>query len=140
MPELLRATVTQESISIAEISELVSDDACGAVVIFAGVVRNHDGGKEVIKLSYEIHPSASYQIELISKAVLETTDVVKVAVSHRYGDIKIGDVAFAVAVSAVHRESAFEIASILVNEIKAKLPIWKHQFFADGSDEWVNTA
>lgn len=140
MPELLRATVSRESISITELSELVSDDACGAVVIFSGVVRNHDGGKEVIQLTYEIHPSAGDQIELIAKAVLESSDVVKVAVSHRYGDIKIGDVAFAVAVSAVHRQSAFDTASQLVNEIKAKLPIWKHQLFADGSDEWVNTA
>lgn len=140
MPELLRATVTRESISVTELSELVSDDACGAVVVFSGVVRNHDGGKEVIKLTYEIHPSASEQIELITKAVLESADVVKVAVSHRYGDIDIGDVAFAVAVSAVHRQSAFDTASLLVNEIKAKLPIWKHQLFADGSDEWVNTA
>lgn len=140
MPELLRATVTQESISLTELSELVSDDACGAVVVFAGVVRNHDGGKEVIKLVYEIHPSAGDQIELITSAVLESADVVRVAVSHRYGEIEIGDVAFAVAVSAVHRETAFATASLLVNEIKAKLPIWKHQLFADGSDEWVNTA
>ena len=140
MPELLRATVTRESISPTELSELVSDEACGTVVVFAGVVRNHDGGKEVIKLTYEIHPSASDQIDLITRAVLESADVVKVAVSHRYGEIDIGDVAFAVAVSAVHRQSAFDTASLLVDEIKAKLPIWKHQLFADGSDEWVNTA
>ena len=140
MPELLRANVTRESISVTELSELVSDDACGAVVVFSGVVRNHDGGKEVIKLTYEIHPSAGDHIDLITRAVLESADVSKVAVCHRYGDIDIGDVAFAVAVSAVHRQSAFDTASLLVNEIKAKLPIWKHQLFADGSDEWVNTA
>lgn len=140
MPELLRATVTRESISVTELSELVSDDTCGAIVVFSGVVRNHDGGKEVIKLTYEIHPSAGDQIEIITRAVLDSADVVKVAVSHRYGDIEIGDVAFAVAVSAVHKQSAFDTASVLVNEIKDKLPIWKHQFFADGSDEWVNTA
>lgn len=140
MPHLLRANVTRDFISIAELTALVSDDRCGALVFFAGVVRNHDGGKEVVKLTYEIHPSAGEQIELITKAVIDTTDVVKVAVSHRYGDIEIGETAFAVAVSAVHRESAFETASLLVDEIKAKLPIWKHQLFADGSDEWVNTA
>lgn len=140
MPQLMRAIVTKDVISVDELSELVNDPLCGATVTFAGVVRNHDHGKEVAQLTYEIHPSAGDQIALISKRVIDSTDVVKVALAHRYGQIAIGETAFAVAVSAVHRESAFEITSLLVNEIKANLPIWKHQIFADGSDEWVNTA
>ncbi len=140
MPQVMRADVTSDVISIAQLSALVKDDRCGAVVTFTGDVRNHDGGKEVKTLTYEIHPSAGEQIALITAAVIANSDVVKVAISHRFGEILIGETAFAVAVSAAHRESAFEIASALVNEIKAKLPIWKHQIFADGTDEWVNTA
>lgn len=140
MPQLIRAIVTTDVISVEQLSELVSDPSCGAIVTFAGVVRNHDGGKEVTQLTYEIHPSAAVQIALISKRIIDSTDVVKVALSHRYGHIAIGETAFAVAVSAAHRESAFNTVALLVDEIKAKLPIWKHQIFADGTDEWINTA
>lgn len=140
MSELMRADVTTELISIAALTALVTDEQCGAVVTFTGDVRNHDGGKEVLSLTYEIHPTAGDQITVIAQTVIDNSDVVKVAVSHRYGEIPIGETAFAVAVSAVHREKAFETCSALVNEIKAKLPIWKHQIFSDGTDEWVNTA
>ena len=140
MSEVMRADVTTHIIEIEQLAALVRDDRAGAVVVFNGDVRNHDGGKEVLTLTYEIHPTASAQIALITDALLTQKDVIKVALSHRYGEIAIGETAFAVAVSAVHREVAFETCSALVDEIKAKLPIWKHQRFSDGTDEWVNTA
>ena len=134
------AIVTSEAISINALSVLVQDQSCGAVVTFQGDVRNHDGGKEVSKLTYEIHPTAGEQIEKITASVVEGFDVVKVAIAHRYGQLEIGETAFAVAVSAHHRAEAFNATSALVDEIKARLPIWKHQVFADGTQEWVNTA
>ncbi|CAB5119628.1 MAG: molybdenum cofactor biosynthesis protein MoaE [Actinobacteria bacterium] len=140
MTEILRADVTIEIIEVEQLAALVRDNRAGAVVVFSGDVRNHDGGKEVLSLTYEIHPTANDQIALITSDLLKGRDVVKVALSHRYGEIAIGETAFAVAVSAVHREAAFETCSALVDEIKAKLRIWKHQRFTDGSDEWVNTA
>jgi molybdopterin synthase catalytic subunit len=60
-----------------------------------------------------------------------------VAVSHRLGNLSIGDAALVVAVSAAHRHEAFAAAAALVDEVKDRLPVWKHQLFADGSDEWV---
>jgi len=140
MSELMRADVTKEIIEVEQLAALVRDKRAGAVVVFSGDVRDHDGGKEVLSLTYEIHPTANDQIALITHALLKERDVVKVALSHRYGEIEIGETAFAVAVSAVHREAAFETCSALVDEIKAKLPIWKHQRFSDGTDEWVNSA
>lgn len=140
MSELMRADVTKEIIEVEKLAALVRDKRAGAVVVFSGDVRDHDGGKEVLSLTYEIHPTANDQIALITQALLKERDVVKVALSHRYGEIEIGETAFAVAVSAVHREAAFETCSALVDEIKDKLPIWKHQRFSDGTDEWVNTA
>ncbi|WP_028662745.1 molybdenum cofactor biosynthesis protein MoaE, partial [Saccharomonospora halophila] len=62
-----------------------------------------------------------------------------VAVSHRVGDLTIGDVALACAVAADHRAEAFATCADLVDEVKARLPVWKHQWFADGTDEWVNS-
>ncbi|CAB4703400.1 unannotated protein [freshwater metagenome] len=140
MVQIMRAVVTSEKVSIDELIALVKDEGSGALVTFTGDVRNHDGGKEVARLTYEIHPSADEQIKLITQSVLASFDVVKAAVVHRYGQIPIGQTAFAVAVSSHHRANAFNACSALVDEIKLKLPIWKHQVFADGSDEWVNTA
>lgn len=140
MSEVVRADVTTQIIEVEQLAALVRDNRAGAVVVFSGDVRNHDGGKEVSTLTYEIHPTANDQIASITHALLTQRDVIKVALSHRYGEIAIGETAFVVAVSAEHREAAFETCSALVDEIKAKLPIWKHQRFSDGSDEWVNTA
>jgi molybdopterin synthase catalytic subunit len=140
MPELVYAIVTDAPVHIQELSKLVANPESGAVVTFCGDVRDHDGGKEVASLLYEIHPSAPEQIRLITQALIGQFEIEKVAVAHRYGDIAIGETAFAVAVSAAHRQAAFDACSAIVGEVKAKLPIWKHQKFTDGTDQWVNCA
>jgi len=140
MPELVYAVVSDAPVHIAELIKLVTNPQSGAVVTFCGDVRNHDGGKEVASLLYEIHPSAPEQIKLIAESIIGRFEIEKVAVAHRYGNIAIGETAFAVAVSAAHRQAAFDACAAIVDEVKAKLPIWKHQKFTDGSDEWVNCA
>lgn len=140
MPELVYAVVTDAPVHIQELSKLVANPHSGAVVTFCGDVRDHDGGKEVASLLYEIHPSAPEQIKLITESIIGRFEIEKVAVAHRYGDIAIGETAFAVAVSAAHRQAAFDACAAIVDEVKAKLPVWKHQKFTDGSDEWVNCA
>ena len=140
MPELIYAVVTDAPVHIQELSKLVANPHSGAVVTFCGDVRDHDGGKEVASLLYEVHPSAPEQIKIITQSVIGRFEIEKVAVAHRYGQIPIGETAFAVAVSAAHRQAAFDACAAIVDEVKAKLPIWKHQKFTDGSDEWVNCA
>lgn len=140
MPELVYAVVTDAPVHIQELSKLVTNPHSGAVVTFCGDVRDHDGGKEVESLLYEIHPSAPEQIKLITQSVIGRFEIEKVAVAHRFGDIAIGETAFAVAVSADHRQAAFDACAAIVDEVKAKLPIWKHQKFTDGTDQWVNCA
>lgn len=132
--------VTDQVISAAHLATLVQENKSGAVVTFSGEVRNHDGGKDVATLTYEIHPSAQEVLASIVSEVSARFAVNDIAVAHRYGDIAIGECAFAVAVSADHREAAFNACSALVNTVKEKLPIWKHQVFTDGSDQWVNFA
>ncbi len=132
--------VTDQVISAAHLTTLVQCNKSGAVVSFSGDVRNHDGGKGVSTLTYEIHPSVQEVLESIVTEVSARFAINDVAVAHRYGDIAIGECAFAVAVSADHREAAFDACSALVDTVKEKLPIWKHQVFADGSDQWVNFA
>jgi molybdenum cofactor synthesis domain-containing protein len=135
-----RAVVTGETLSVDEHARLVEDDAAGAVVTFAGVVRDHDGGKGVRDLTYEGHPSASQVIaDVVADLSARWTGVRAVAVSHRIGALTIGDVALAVAVAAEHRGQAFAACAEVVDEVKARLPVWKHQHFTDGTDEWVNS-
>ncbi|QKV77858.1 molybdenum cofactor biosynthesis protein MoaE [Amycolatopsis sp. Hca4] len=137
---VVRAAVTEEPLSVEEHARLVEDDAAGAVVTFAGVVRDHDGGKGVRDLTYEGHPSAGQVIaDVVADLSARWSGVRAVAVSHRLGALTIGDVALACAVAAEHRGQAFSACSELVDEVKARLPVWKHQHFTDGTDEWVNS-
>jgi len=137
---VVRAVVTEEPLSVEEHARLVEDDAAGAVVTFAGVVRDHDGGKGVRDLTYEGHPSAGQVIaDVVADLSARWAGVRAVAVSHRLGALTIGDVALACAVAAEHRGQAFSACSELVDEVKARLPVWKHQHFTDGTDEWVNS-
>ncbi|UJW34841.1 molybdenum cofactor biosynthesis protein MoaE [Saccharothrix sp. AJ9571] len=134
------AAVTDAPISASEHAALVGDDAAGAVVTFSGVVRDHDGGKGVTGLVYEGHPSAGDVLaRVVSELAARFDGVRAVAVSHRIGTLAIGDVALACAVAADHRREAFLACSDLVDEVKARLPVWKHQTFTDGTDEWVNS-
>jgi molybdenum cofactor synthesis domain-containing protein len=136
---VLRAVVTDAPIEVAAHAELVEHAAAGAVVTFAGVVRDHDGGRGVTSLDYEGHPSAQDVIAAVAADIAARHRGLRaLAVSHRVGPLSIGDTALACAVSADHRGAAFAACADLVDEVKARLPIWKHQRFTDGTDEWVN--
>ena len=137
---MITAQVTESIITAESLASLVKSDSAGAVVTFSGDVRNHDKGKGVTSLNYEIHPSAQSVIEKITNEVSAKYKVVNVAVAHRYGLIPIGESAFVVVVAAAHRAPAFACCEELVERVKAELPIWKYQEFTDGSTEWVNSA
>lgn len=131
------AAVTQDALDVDAHAALVGGPAAGAVVTFAGVVRDHDHGAPVDRLEYVSHPTAQRVLREVVAQVAARHPVDAVAVSHRLGELGIGDVALAVAVSAAHRGEAFAACAELVDEVKAQLPVWKHQFLADGADEWV---
>ena len=141
MTRILRAAVTAEPISLSEHEDLVAHRGAGAVVGFAGVVRDHDGGRGVLRLEYSAHPSAGETLfEVLAEVAASCTGVRALAASHRVGALAVGDAALVVAVAADHRQQAFETCAQLVDTVKERLPMWKHQFFADGTDEWVNSA
>jgi molybdopterin synthase catalytic subunit len=119
----------------------VEHDSAGAIATFAGIVRHHDAGKAVRVLDYSAHPQAQAVLERVAHEVAAVaTGVRAIAVSHRVGPLRVGDVALACAVAADHRQDAFVTCAALVDEIKAQLPVWKYQVFTDGTDEWVNSA
>jgi molybdopterin synthase catalytic subunit len=130
--------VTVEPLDLATHEAAVSHPAAGAVVSFAGVVRDHDGGRGVTRLIYEAHPTAAAVLAEVVTDLAKDPSVYAIAVSHRVGELAIGDIALAAAVSTAHRAEAFALCARLVDEVKARLPVWKHQLFDDGTDEWVN--
>jgi len=113
--------------------------AGGADVFFAGVVRDHDDGRSVSGIEYVAYPSAGQVLRDTAEAIAARPGVLAVAVSHRIGELAIGDAALVAAVSCAHRGEAFAACADLVDAIKAALPVWKRQVFADGSDEWVGS-
>lgn len=135
---LALVTVSADRLDLAEHEAAVADPRAGAVVSFQGVVRDHDHGRQVARLEYEGHPSATEILREVAAEVAADPTVYAVAVSHRLGPLEIGDVALVAAVSTAHRAAAFAACARLVDEAKARLPIWKRQIFVDGTEEWVN--
>jgi molybdopterin synthase catalytic subunit len=132
--------VTETPLDPAAALARVQHDSSGAGVLFTGVVRDHDGGRHVVGLDYSAHPSATEVMRgVIDQLVMDHPDVTAVLAHHRTGRLAIGDVALVVAVSTSHRAAAFTACADLVERIKASVPVWKHQSFADGSEEWVNS-
>jgi molybdopterin synthase catalytic subunit len=131
--------VRDEPLDVAEVTAAVADPTAGGVNVFVGAVRDHDTGHEVVRLEYTAHPSAEQQLAEVAAEVATEFDVVAVAAVHRIGALEIGDLAVVSAVSAAHRAEAFEASRALIDRLKQRVPIWKHQVFADGTDEWVSS-
>lgn len=139
MSDRVRASgLTDEPVDPESFRRLVADDAAGAEVVFCGTVRDHDGRpQQVSGLTYEAHPGAAERLAEVCERVAAAHDVIAVAAEHRVGALEIGDVAVVAAASAAHRADAFAAASDLIDTLKREVPIWKHQRFVDGTDEWV---
>jgi len=134
------AELRETPLSADEVLSAVADPAAGGVALFVGTVRDNDHGRGVIRLGYSAHPSAAAELRRVAEKVAATFGAVAVAAVHRVGDLEIGDLAVVVAVACGHRGSAFDACRALIDEVKQAVPIWKHQRFADGESEWVNSA
>jgi molybdopterin synthase catalytic subunit len=133
------ARISEHIIALERCSAAVGAEDAGAIVTFAGIVRDHDGGRSVLSLDYEAHPSAGEAIASVAEAVAVDFPGVRVAIEHRVGSLVVGDLALACAVSSAHRAEAFAACARLVDEVKRLVPIWKHQHFTDGTAEWVGS-
>jgi molybdopterin synthase catalytic subunit len=126
-------------LDVAEVVAALDDDTSGGLTLFVGRVRDHDHGKGVAGLDYTAHPSALDKLREVCARVADEYDVHGVAALHRVGGLGIGDVAVVVATTSSHRGDAFVASRALIDTLKAEVPIWKHQRFGDGTDEWVGT-
>ena len=130
------AQITDLPIDRAALETFVRSDADGALVVFEGVIRDHDHGAAVTSLEYSAHPDAErFLAELCAELASEAG--LRVAAAHRIGTLVVGDVALVAAVAAPHRAEAFAACALLVDRLKQRVPIWKRQHLADGATEWV---
>jgi molybdopterin synthase catalytic subunit len=127
-------------LSVDEVRAAVADPAAGGIALFAGAVRDSDHDRDVTGLSYSAHPSAVGELRRVADVIAEKFKVTGIAAVHRIGDLAIGDLAVVVAVSSPHRAEALDACRELIDELKAAVPIWKHQRFTDGASEWVGSA
>lgn len=128
--------ITREAIDVASLERSVRTEACGGIVTFTGVVRERsDDDRPVTGLSYEAHEEmAAREFALIAGEARERFGACEIAVVHRTGDLRIGDVAVAVVVASPHRGTAFDACEYVIDELKARAPIWKKEHYADGGD------
>ncbi|MBI1349610.1 MAG: molybdenum cofactor biosynthesis protein MoaE [Actinomycetales bacterium] len=140
MGEIRLVEVVEHPIDAGLLEAAVADPRAGAIVTFSGNVRDHDHGRQVAELTYEGHPSAEAVLREVAKEIDAAHEVIALAVAHRIGPIPIGEAALVAAVATAHRGEAFEACRALVDLTKEKLPVWKHQRFTDGTEEWVNCA
>jgi molybdopterin synthase catalytic subunit len=130
------AEITEDRLDRDALETFVRSDADGALVVFEGVIRDHDHGAAVTSLEYSAHPDAERLLaELCAELASETG--LRVAASHRIGTLVVGDVALVAAVAAPHRAEAFAACALLVDRLKERIPIWKRQHLASGATEWV---
>jgi molybdopterin synthase catalytic subunit len=136
--EVLRLLdIRDTALSVDEVFAAVSDAGSGGIALFVGTVRDLDGGRGVTGLGYSAHPGALAELRAVAEEVAAAHPVRALAAVHRVGDLAVGDLAVVVGVSCPHRGDAFAAARMLIDELKGRVPIWKHQLFQDGGDEWV---
>ncbi|MGC0142746.1 molybdenum cofactor biosynthesis protein MoaE [Pseudactinotalea sp. Z1732] len=130
--------VTEQTLDVAAHMAAVDDPRCGAVTTFVGQVRDHDPGVTgtVTSISYSAHPDAQSVLERIVAEVSGGADRLRIAVSHRVGDLVVGDLALVVSVASAHRAQSYAASREVVERIKVELPVWKKQHTADGAGHW----
>jgi len=130
--------ITDKPIDVLKVIEAASLHEAGAINTFIGTVRNQTSGKKVLRLEYESYePMAISEINRIIKNAGEKWHLLGFAVSHRTGNLLPGEVAVVVAVSTPHRKESFEACQYIIDSLKETVPIWKKEFFEDGS-HWVS--
>ncbi len=143
--------ITESAIDARDVERAVWSASDGAMVTFSGVVRDHDGGRDVLDIEYSAHPTARDVLERLAGEVatehmsrtratgepLDPMRTVRLAAVHRVGVLPVGETAVVVVAVAPHRAEAFAACADFIDRIKQGVPIWKRQRFTDGVAEWV---
>lgn len=134
----MRAWITTDPIDPSRVLAEVGASEDGAVLLFQGIVRNHNDGRPVVGIRYEAYQTMAERVlgEIAAEAA-ERLGTDRIAVVHRIGELAIGEASVAIAVSSPHRGEAFDACRYIIEEIKRRLPVWKDEHYADGERGWV---
>ena len=135
---MIFARVAAEAIDPAEVLARVGSDRDGATVLFLGVVRDHADERPVSGMRYDAYQEMAGEVlRTIAEEAAERSGTDRVAVVHRFGELAIGEVSVAIAVSSPHRAEAYEASRYVIEQLKERLPVWKKEHYIDGVSEWV---
>lgn len=135
---MVRTGLTWDPIRPQEVLDQLASPADGAVVLFLGVVRDHNEGRAVTGLTYEAYPGmAERTLAEIAREAGDRFGTDRLTVIHRVGELKVGEVSTAIAVATPHREHAYNASRYIIEEIKARLPMWKKEAYLEGDGHWV---
>ena len=137
MAEAPHVAIRSDPFTVAEIESLVTAPGNGAVCSFSGLVRDHSHGKTVVALEYDAYvPMAEKLMREMAETISEEFAINRIAMVHRIGRMEVGELVVVVSVGAAHRDAAFQAARAGIDRLKTTVPIWKKEYFTDGS-EWV---
>jgi len=133
------AALVHEPIDPARVLAMVGEDAHGAAVLFVGVVRDHAAGRSVCGIRYDAYEEMAQEVlAAIAREACARSGSDRLAVLHRLGELNVGEVSVAIAVSSAHRAQAFDASRYVIEEIKQRLPVWKKERYLDGGEGWVD--
>ena len=131
--------LTDQPLVLEDLLAETADPSCGALIVFAGTVRNHNDGRDVNRIDYSAYaPLAERTMAEIETETLQRFDIQACRVCHRIGALEIGDVSIYAVVRAGHRAEAFEAGRFAVEALKHRVAVWKREHYADGDAEWLD--
>lgn len=134
-----RFALSDRPIDPARERRRLADPRAGGYAAFEGWVRDHDDGRAVVGLDYQVYPElALREGERVIAEARERFDILRARCVHRRGELAIGDLAVWVGVSAAHRDAAFAACRYVIDQVKDRLPIWKREHYTDGKSVWIN--
>ncbi|XP_061174382.1 molybdopterin synthase catalytic subunit-like [Saccostrea echinata] len=129
--------ITEKKLDVNNISQMVTDPSCGAISIFVGITRDNFDGKKVLRLEYEAYkPMAEKKMKEICDAVRKKWQIHKTAMIHRINVVPISEASIVIAVSSPHRKDSLQAVEYAIDTLKATVPIWKKEIYADESSSW----
>lgn len=134
----MHALVTRDTIDPQTVLAMVGSSADGAAILFLGTVREQNEGRGVSGMRYDAFVEMAEPVlnDIAAEAAVRAGND-RIAVVHRIGELAIGDVSVAIAVSSPHRAEAFDAARFIIEQIKVRLPVWKHEHYIDGDSRWL---
>ena len=135
---MIHASIVHDPIEPADVLSHVGAREDGATLLFLGMVRDHADSRPVTGMTYEAYEDmATPVLREIAQEASQRIGSDRVAVVHRVGDLTIGEVSVAIAVSSPHRAEAYDASRYVIEEIKKRVPVWKKEHYTDGAQEWV---